>query len=601
MRRSIARVLCAAASLAATAAAGAATFFVSTGTPDGLMAVASRPAHDALIEIEAADDFIVSGQATVDHATFTGLIPSGALVSDVSQVVVEIYRVFPADSDSVRTITVPTRANSPSDVAFATRDSAAGELTFIAALVSPSFTTANSVLNGIHPSPNQKTLGEGPVTGQEVSFSIAFAKPIVLPEGHYFFVPQVVVGGGDFFWLSAPRPIVSPGTPFLPDLQGWIRNQSLAPDWLRVGTDIVGGAPAPTFNFCFSVSGVFAEAVPIALAVDPPPGVASDGNGVFDPGEKVSVRPSWENATAADLPLTGTATLGGPAGPAYTVVDGDAGYGTIAAGNVASCAATGNCYTLQVSAPAVRPATHWDATFTETPSSGDPPKAWVLHVGGSFADVARSEPFYAKIEALFHHGITSGCATNRYCPTVTVSRGQMAIFLAKALAGSGAAIPSSGVVNASAYDCAPGGISLFIDVAPTDAFCKHVHYLVVKNVTVGCSTTQFCPSVAVNRDAMAGFVARALVAPGGGSAVPIAYGPDPVTGLSYSCSLGGPQIVHFTDVGVADPFCKHVHYLWAKGIVGGCAATLYCPTANVARDAMAKFLDNAFDLKLYGP
>jgi hypothetical protein len=60
---------------------------------------------------------------------------------------------------------------------------------------------------------------------------------------------------GDFLWLSAPKPIVAPGTPLSPDLEEWIRNENLAPDWLRVGTDIVAGTPAPTFNASFSLSG----------------------------------------------------------------------------------------------------------------------------------------------------------------------------------------------------------------------------------------------------------------------------------------------------------------------------------------------------------
>ena len=60
-------------------------------------------------------------------------------------------------------------------------------------------------------------------------------------------------------WLSAPRPIVPPGTPFSPDLQAWTRDQFLDPDWLRVGTDIVGGTPAPTFDMTFSLTG---ETVP---------------------------------------------------------------------------------------------------------------------------------------------------------------------------------------------------------------------------------------------------------------------------------------------------------------------------------------------------
>jgi hypothetical protein len=124
------------------------------------------------------------------------------------------------------------------------------------------FTANNSVLNGIHPKPGFHTGGEGAVTGQEVQFNVLFSKPFLLPSDHYFFVPQVQLTNGDFFWLSAPKPIHAPGTPFPPgftDLQEWIRNEALAPDWLRVGTDIVGGSPAPQFNAAFSLSG---QAVP---------------------------------------------------------------------------------------------------------------------------------------------------------------------------------------------------------------------------------------------------------------------------------------------------------------------------------------------------
>jgi hypothetical protein len=91
-----------------------------------------------------------------------------------------------------------------------------------------------------------------------VSFNVIFSSPFVLPGDHYFFVPQVQLSNGDFFWLSAPKPIVPPGTSFPPgfnDLQTWIRNDNLAPDWLRVGTDIVGGNPAPQFNAAFTLSG----------------------------------------------------------------------------------------------------------------------------------------------------------------------------------------------------------------------------------------------------------------------------------------------------------------------------------------------------------
>jgi hypothetical protein len=91
---------------------------------------------------------------------------------------------------------------------------------------------------------------------------VTFNTPFTLPADHYFFVPQVQLSNGDFYWLSAPRPIVPPGTPFPPgftDLQAWIRNEDLVPDWLRVGTDIVGGSPAPTFNGTFTLNGFVPE------------------------------------------------------------------------------------------------------------------------------------------------------------------------------------------------------------------------------------------------------------------------------------------------------------------------------------------------------
>jgi len=126
------------------------------------------------------------------------------------------------------------------------------------------FTVLNTVVNGINKKPDQTTGGEGEATGEEVEISITFTPPLLLPAGHYFFRPEVEVTGGDFLYESAPRPIVPPGTPFPPDvtdLQAWIRNDNLLPDWLRIGTDIIGGTPPPTFNLTFALRG---ETIPQA-------------------------------------------------------------------------------------------------------------------------------------------------------------------------------------------------------------------------------------------------------------------------------------------------------------------------------------------------
>ena len=52
-----------------------------------------------------------------------------------------------------------------------------------------------------------------------------------------------------------------------------------------------------------------------------------------------------------------------------------------------------------------RPASHWDADLEENLSSGGV-QHWKLHLGDSFTDVPRTQPFYAKIETLLaprHH------------------------------------------------------------------------------------------------------------------------------------------------------------------------------------------------------
>jgi len=240
-------------------------FFFSTGNPDGRLGALSRRPSPGKIETETADDFALTETTVISQAVITGLIvPNTLPLASISQVEVELYHVFPLDSDLSRTIRVPTRVNSPADVEIdtATRDPLARTLSFSSTLLNPSFTVANSVVHGINASPNQLTHGEGPQSGEEVAITINFTTPIILPAGHYFFRPEVLVNGGDFLYLSAPRPIVPPGTPFpagVTDLQAWIRNANLNPDWLRIGTDIIGIIPpattAPTFNMTFSLAG----------------------------------------------------------------------------------------------------------------------------------------------------------------------------------------------------------------------------------------------------------------------------------------------------------------------------------------------------------
>jgi hypothetical protein len=234
----------------------AAPFFFATGSPNGLLGSLSRRPSPGKVETETADDFFVQVPTIITKATIFGLLPAGTPVDSIKDVEIELYHVFPLDS-APASGKVPSRNNSPSDVEIdtATRARSTGTLSISASVANAAFMVNNTVVNGI----SVKTGGEGPLAGEEVEIDITFTNPIILPPGHYFFRPEVLPNNGDFLYLSGPRPIVSPGTPINPDLQAWIRNANLAPDWLRIGTDIIDGGTPPTFNMAFSLSG---ETVP---------------------------------------------------------------------------------------------------------------------------------------------------------------------------------------------------------------------------------------------------------------------------------------------------------------------------------------------------
>jgi hypothetical protein len=51
----------------------------------------------------------------------------------------------------------------------------------------------------------------------------------------------------------------------------------------------------------------------------------------------------------------------------------------------------------------------------------------------SFGDVPLDHPLSQFVEALAKSGITGGCGGGNFCPDNPLTRGQMAVFLAKGL------------------------------------------------------------------------------------------------------------------------------------------------------------------------
>jgi hypothetical protein len=317
-----------------------------------------------------------------------------------------------------------------------------------------------------------------------------------------------------------------------------------------------GGTRA--YAFLVNRAGPF---VGLALAAD------TNGNRVFDPGESAAIAPTWRNDTGATEAVTGAATtfIGPGSATTYSILDGAAGYGALAAGASGSCLATSDCYVLRVSVPNPRPLLHWDASFVETLSNGDA-KTWTVHVGQSFNDVSVANPFYRFVETVLHHGVTGGCSATTYCPSTSTTRGQMAVFVLVSKEGPGFAPPACGV-------------PMFADVPASSPYCRWVEELARRGIVGGCGGGNYCPSAVATREAMAVFVLRAL---------------DPSL-TPAACST--PM---FADVPASSPFCRWIEELARRGVVSGCGGSNYCPAAAVSREQMAVFLSATFGLTLYG-
>jgi hypothetical protein len=127
----------------------------------------------------------------------------------------------------------------------------------------------------------------------------------------------------------------------------------------------------------------------------------------------------------------------------------------------------------------------------------------------TFSDVSVCDPLALYVAQFDAEALTNGCAPTKFCPFQTVTRSEMAAFLARAESP----IPTEGDVDGSGYDCEAGGTSLFTDVAPTDPFCAAIHHIASLHVTFGCGGGRFCPDDAVTRWQAALFLARAFAAP----------------------------------------------------------------------------------------
>jgi hypothetical protein len=195
---------------------------------------------------------------------------------------------------------------------------------------------------------------------------------------------------------------------------------------------------------------------------------------------------------------------------------------------------------------------------------------------GHFSDVpptgygpASTDPFWAfhEIEACFRSGIVGGYADGTYQPGIAVARDQMAVYIARALAGGDDNVPRDYTVPS------------FTDVPTTNWAFPYIEYAAEMNVVRGYEDGSYQPLVVVDRGTMAVYIARSIVTP-----------------LGDDSSLPRPVVPTFADVPTQYWAYKHVEYCVAEGVVRGYDDGLYRPETAVTRDQMAVYVARAFDL-----
>jgi hypothetical protein len=182
-----------------------------------------------------------------------------------------------------------------------------------------------------------------------------------------------------------------------------------------------------------------------------------------------------------------------------------------------------------------------------------------------FTDVTEDSWAYDEIEACLAAGIVQGYPDNTYQPANPVTRDQMAVYTARAVAGGDGSVP-------------PGPVTATFADVPTDHWAyRYVEYAVSHGVVQGYDPTHYRPDEAVDRGQMAVYVARARGW--------VRIGEDMTT---------APEL--FPDVPAGFWAGTAIKACVEHDVVHGYDDGYYHPDWTVTRDQMAVYVQRAFGL-----
>ena len=182
----------------------------------------------------------------------------------------------------------------------------------------------------------------------------------------------------------------------------------------------------------------------------------------------------------------------------------------------------------------------------------------------TFADVPATHPDWLYIEKIYARGVTAGCNTAPllYCPDVTISRDQIAVFIDRALSWA----PANPVQG------------LFADMEPTYWGTPFAETLYQQGVTAGCSANplKFCPAFQLSKAEIVTMIRSA-------NKWPLV----PVQGLFADVPAG-----HWSEPFIETFYARNPDS--ACGVDQASGKLLFCPFSQVTRAYMAELLAKSF-------
>jgi len=167
-----------------------------------------------------------------------------------------------------------------------------------------------------------------------------------------------------------------------------------------------------------------------------------------------------------------------------------------------------------------------------------------VSAAGRFTDDNGSK-YEKAIEAVAAAGVMPGCTTHHFCPRTVVTKGKLAVYLARALR------------------LAATVTTRFHDVPNSQA--SAVKKVVAAGIMKGCATTRFCPATPITLGRMASYLVKAL----------------------HLTATGG---AHFKDVPRSHRYASAIDRLAKAGLAVTCGSGKFCPDRKMTRAETAGFL-----------